>query len=666
MSILYNNLAGSSSLLTNLVVGGGIVTFLVWKWRSFRWLLGRRGRRITCDTGSCKSCSCKSSQDIFNQVLLVYSTCSGNSRRLAQSLHDDIKTRGLETSLVNARDFDPDDNVATNEKVIVIFVVSSYQDGTTSEDGRWLFKWMEETASDFRVNKTLLSNLHYTVYGVGDSNYGDNFCLAAKNLDHWLSSLSAKKFFATGFGDESISTSLDDQFQEWSNKMLRHIVGQGDEIDEGVVLKAPSDDPSASDGAEEDSEDEADEGKDEVVDIEDVVKSSGCDSKSSQREPAEMITPRLRAELTKQGYRLIGSHSGVKMCRWTKAMMRGRGGCYKHTFYGIASHQCMEATPSLACANKCVFCWRHHTNPVGTEWRWKMDEPELIVENAIQSHVRMVKEFRGVDGVLPERFEEAMNPRHCALSLVGEPIMYPKINQLIRLLHSRKISTFLVTNAQFPEAIENLLPVTQLYVSIDASNKESLKKIDRPLFRDFWQRFLDSLSALSKKGQRTVYRLTLVKEWNVEEMEGYARLVSIGSPDFIEVKGVTYCGVNKKGQSNLTMQNVPWHQEVLHFTQKLADLLPGYEVASEHEHSNCVLIANTKFKNGDCWNTWIDYDKFHDLLARYEASEGREIFTSTDYMAPLPDWATFGSNERGFDPDEKRHYRNKINKKTAS
>lgn len=58
-----------------------------------------------------------------------------------------------------------------------------------------------------------------------------------------------------------------------------------------------------------------------------------------------------------------GSHSGVKMCRWTKSMLRGRGGCYKHSFYGIESHRCMETTPSLACANKCVFCWRHHTNP---------------------------------------------------------------------------------------------------------------------------------------------------------------------------------------------------------------------------------------------------------------------------------------------------------------
>ena len=45
----------------------------------------------------------------------------------------------------------------------------------------------------------------------------------------------------------------------------------------------------------------------------------------------------------------------------------------------------------------------------------------------------------------------------------------------------------------------NLVPVTQLYVSVDASTKDSLKKIDRPLFRDFWPRFLDSLKALAEK-----------------------------------------------------------------------------------------------------------------------------------------------------------------------
>ena len=87
--------------------------------------------------------------------------------------------------------------------------------------------------------------------------------------------------------------------------------------------------------------------------------SAGPEPPDAERKP--MVTPSLRASLTKQGYKIVGSHSGVKLCRWTKAMLRGRGGCYKHTFYGIVSYQCMEATPSLACANKCRA--PSHPNP---------------------------------------------------------------------------------------------------------------------------------------------------------------------------------------------------------------------------------------------------------------------------------------------------------------
>lgn len=244
----------------------------------------------------------------------------------------------------------------------------------------------------------------------------------------------------------------------------------------------------------------------------------------------EMITKLQRKSLTKEGYKIIGTHSAVKLCRWTKNQLRGRGGCYKHTFYGITSYQCMEATPSLACANKCVFCWRHHKNPVGTEWRWKEDPPEHIVQEAIRLHQCMINEMRGVPGVQPDRLIEALTVKHCALSLVGEPIMYPGINKMLQELHDRSISTFLVTNAQFPEHIRDLDPVTQLYVSIDASTRDSLKAIDRPLFKDFWERFLASLNELKNKQQRTVYRMTLVKSWNMDETEGYAELIESGQP----------------------------------------------------------------------------------------------------------------------------------------
>ena len=210
------------------------------------------------------------------------------------------------------------------------------------------------------------------------------------------------------------------------------------------------------------------------------------------RETLEMRVEHLfvRASMRQRRSGRVGftSHSGVKLCRWTKAQLRGRGGCYKHSFYGIESHRCMEATPSLACANKCVFCWRHHTNPVGREWQWQMDDAETLVTSAISEHKGMIKQMKGVPGVLPERLAEGMDPRHCALSLVGEPIMYPEIDKFVSLLHAKRISTFLVTNAQFPDAITDLPAITQLYVSVDAATPETLKAIDRPLFGDYWVR----------------------------------------------------------------------------------------------------------------------------------------------------------------------------------
>jgi tRNA wybutosine-synthesizing protein 1 len=395
-----------------------------------------------------------------------------------------------------------------------------------------------------------------------------------------------------------------------------------------------------------------------------------------------MVTPAQRKALTKEGYRVLGSHSAVKLCRWTKHSLRGRGMCYKQSAYGIKSYQCMELTPSLACANKCTFCWRHHTNPVGREWRWRTDPPEAIVRAGIEAHVRMIHGTRGFPGLKMDRWTEAHTVRHCALSLVGEPIMYPHINELISQLHARKISSFLVTNAQFPAAIRALHPVTQLYVSVDAGDKETLRKTDRPLFSDFWERFIDSLRSLRRKKLRTVYRLTLVKRYNVgqggDEMENYCDLVRIGDPDLIEVKAVTFCGSSPA--SDITVHDVPYHAEVRAFCEDMSARLGGvWEPACEHAHSNLVVLARkeTFFKEGK-WHTWIDYDRFHELAAEWRESfsatvdSGKSIedvdedvpfsFSAADYMAPTPEWAVYNAPEAGFSPEDVRFYRSKSGK----
>lgn len=68
------------------------------------------------------------------------------------------------------------------------------------------------------------------------------------------------------------------------------------------------------DSSEEDTSNEIGSG---VIDVEDLG-SQLLSAKNSTKEVQNMVTEQLRQTLTKQGYKIIGSHSGVKMCRWTK------------------------------------------------------------------------------------------------------------------------------------------------------------------------------------------------------------------------------------------------------------------------------------------------------------------------------------------------------------
>ena len=50
----------------------------------------------------------------------------------------------------------------------------------------------------------------------------------------------------------------------------------------------------------------------------------------------------------------------------------------------------------------------------------------------------------------------------------------------------------------------------------------------------------------------------------------------------------------------------------------------------------------------DKWYTWIDYERFQELY------RSGKPFGAVDYMAETPSWAIYGSEEKGFDPEEVR------------
>lgn len=575
---------------------------------------------------------------LSSQIYIFYSSLQGAAERSATKIHETIsKIEALKNSpiLLNLDDLtDLDDYFVSvpSENALYIMVLPSYDTDCPLD---YFLQTLEENFNDFRIDKYPLRKLvGYAILGIGDSEtWPEKFCYQAKKADHWIARLGGRRIFPVG--EVCMKLGGDSEVQEWANLLSETL-----KDDEPILYEY--------------DETVDDEGDDEqLVDVEDI----GNDKSNDGVEIKQMVakdSPTYK-KLTKQGYTIVGSHSGVKICRWTKSDLRGTGSCYKHSLFNIVSSRCMELTPSLACSSKCVFCWRHGTNPVSKNWRWEVDEPEYILENALKGHYSKIKQMRGVPGVVAERFAKAFQVRHCALSLVGEPIMYPYINKFVELLHEKEISSFLVCNAQHPEALESIGKVTQLYVSIDASTKVELKRVDRPLYKDFWERMLLCLDILRTKQshQRTVFRLTLVKGFNMADISSYADLVQRGLPSFIEVKGATFSGASDGNGNPLTMQNIPFYEECTTFVKEFAAELQrrdlGYDLAAEHAHSNCILIANTKFRINNEWYTHIDFDKYFELL-----SSG-EKFDSMDYIAKTPEWALFGNG--GFAPGDTRVYR---------
>jgi hypothetical protein len=73
---------------------------------------------------------------------------------------------------------------------------------------------------------------------------------------------------------------------------------------------------------------------------------------------------------------------------------------------------------------------------------------------------------------------------------------------------------------------------------------------------------------------------------------------------------VTYCGTSAAGSAGLTMQNVPFYEEVAEFVQMLEKELNSrglnYGIGAEHAHSCCILLADsTRFKRDGRWATRI-------------------------------------------------------------
>ncbi len=294
-------------------------------------------------------------------------------------------------------------------------------------------------------------------------------------------------------------------------------------------------------------------------------------------------------KLESSGYRFVGSHNhaAAKICHWTKQSILDKGVCYKEKFYGIESHRCLQMAPAVPnCQQKCEFCWRD-LSYTQTQWEGEYDDPKTIIDEAVKAQNNLLCGFFGNDKANKEKLEESKTPTNAAISLAGEPMLYPEIDELIAEFNRRNFTTFVVSNGQCVDKLKNLENEPyQLYLSLDAPTKKIYDDVCQPQISEGWDNLNQSLDTLASFNSRTCIRTTCVKGRNMTNPEKYAELIKKASPYFVEIKAYMCVGSSRH---RLTPDNMPTFDEVKSFAQKIGENC-GKKIVNESEVSRVVLL----------------------------------------------------------------------------
>jgi tRNA wybutosine-synthesizing protein 1 len=231
----------------------------------------------------------------------------------------------------------------------------------------------------------------------------------------------------------------------------------------------------------------------------------------------------------------------------------------------------------------------------------KLDAPEEIIEGLFKEREKLLSGFFGFTGSNKKLLDESIIPSHVAISLAGEPTIYKYLPEMIKYLKKKKEikSIFLVTNGQEPGMLKRLIKEralpTQLYLSIVASDKEALKKINRPKTKNAWGTLLKFISIFSKTKTRRVIRFTLIKGINDNPLfiKKYIKLFEKSNADFLEIKAYMYLG---ESRNNLKIDNMPSFTDVFEYAQMLERESKLFKVIDDVPQSRIVLLKNKKSK----------------------------------------------------------------------
>ncbi|MBX9495719.1 NADPH-dependent assimilatory sulfite reductase flavoprotein subunit [Yersinia enterocolitica] len=139
-------------------------------------------------------------------ITLISASQTGNARRLAEQLRDDLLVAKLNVNLVNAGDYKF--KQIAQERLLVI-VASTQGEGEPAEEAVALHKFL------FSKKAPKLPETAFAVFGLGDTSY-EHFCQAGKDFDNKLAELGAQRLLERVDADVEYQESA----QQWRQQIV--------------------------------------------------------------------------------------------------------------------------------------------------------------------------------------------------------------------------------------------------------------------------------------------------------------------------------------------------------------------------------------------------------------------------------------------------------------
>ncbi|MHA1682751.1 MAG: radical SAM protein [Promethearchaeota archaeon] len=262
---------------------------------------------------------------------------------------------------------------------------------------------------------------------------------------------------------------------------------------------------------------------------------------------------------------------------------------------GLSKNRCELAITMLKTSG--IVWTNDNTTYTIYETHRAISEPRLILES-----VGMSQE------TIENAYDNAHHPSHAAISLAGEPLLYPPIADLVAGFRKRSFTTFIVSNGTMPDVIEKMhsLP-SQFYFTLPPPSEQLYKKIHRPSIKGAYAKIKKTLELIPSLNTRTCLRITLVKGLNgitsPPLVEGYVKLITKANPNFVDIKGFAVearalnlkkrLGLGGKGTAiGESAEFAPTFEEILEFAKKLSEKGNFPIVELSKPSRNVLLLVN--------------------------------------------------------------------------